>query len=321
MYRYILRRVALLLVIALCICFAVYTMMYRIPSSAVRGVAVDGSGDALDRFFEKHGAKNGFFSGYLRYAYNLFFKLDMGTSSVSGGPVWRDIKGRMLKTLTLAGGSILLTALLGPLLGIVAAVYHNTWKDHVLMAVTAIGASFPAYVLGVFALMLFAVKLGWVRVLDYSNLKQLMLPIIVLSVGGIASTARMMRSNMLEILGKEYIVTARAKGVQFQRVLFKHALKNAVPSVVTVLATQLVQLLGGSFVVENVFPMAGMGHYLIEAISRRNGNAIQGSIVVIGVMIAAIYMLSDIICAYVNPRIRERYTSGSRAGRRTEGSV
>jgi len=308
MHRYIIKRILLLIVTAVCISFLVYAMMYFMPGSMTRIAPVNGSGDLLDRLFLRLDIRGGFFSGYLRYAFNLFFKLDMGRNAQSNRPVWDEIWIRMPQTMLLTGGSIFLTVIFGPILGIFAAINHDTWKDRVIMFCTIIGASLPTYVLGIIGTIIFAVKLGWVQVLGFQSLKQLIMPIIVLSVGGIAATARMMRSNMIEILIKDYIVTARAKGVRANMVFFKHATKNAVPTVITVLAGQLVKLIGGSFVVELVFPMPGIGTYLINSISSRNTMAICGSIITIGVIISAIYVISDIACAYVNPRIRERYS-------------
>jgi len=315
--RYIIKRILLLIVTAVCISFVVYAMMYFIPASGTRVVTVDGSGDLLDRLFLRLGAHGGFFSGYLRYAFNLFFKLEMGNSSISNQPVLREIFYRLPMTLLLTGGGILITAIFGPLFGIVAAVYHDTWKDHAVMAVSVVGASFPTYVLGILGTILFAVKLRWIKVLGYTSFRQLILPLAVLSVGGIAATARLMRSNMLEILAKDYIVTARAKGLKSQMVFFKHAAKNALPTVITVLSSQLVKLLGGSFIVENVFTIPGVGSYLVRSISSRNSNSICGCIVIIGIIISAVYMLADIASAYVNPRIRGRYSTAKSAGQKS----
>lgn len=316
MLRYFIRRLLLLIPIILCVTLIVFALMYFLPGSTTSSLPSDGGGDALDAIFEFFGAKDGFVTKYIRYCWNVFTKLEFGSSNRRGNDIGPTIFSKLPRTLLLAVLSVAVICLVGPPLGIFAAIHHNTAKDSAIMTLALVGASIPPYVLGLLLMMLFTLALNWLPAAGYGTVKHIIMPVMTLSIGGVATIARVTRSCMLETMDHEYIVTARAKGLRERLVIYKHALKNAVIPVITVLGSQLGQLVGGAIVVEYVFTYSGLGMYLMDAISSRNQLVVQGCVVVLAALVGLINIISDVAYAYANPQIRAKYIDRGRVSRR-----
>jgi len=228
---------------------------------------------------------------------------DLGTSFITGRPIARDIAERFPKTLELACAAMLLAIVLGISVGIVTAAHPGGWLDRLTLAFTYLGISFPVYWVGLILILVFAMILRWLPPSGTGGLAFLILPAFALGTRSIAFLARMTRSAMLEVLGSDYIRTARAKGLPRAAVLARHALRNALIPVVTVIGLDFGSYLTGSILTETVFSWPGLGRYVVNAIGKRDLPAIQGSILFLSVVFVIVNILADAAYATVDPRV------------------
>ncbi len=228
---------------------------------------------------------------------------DLGTSFITGRPIARDIAERFPKTLELACAAMLLAVVLGISVGIVTAAHPGGWLDRFTLAFTYLGISFPVYWVGLILILVFAMILRWLPPSGTGGLAFLILPAFALGTRSIAFLARMTRSAMLEVLGSDYIRAARAKGLPRAAVLARHALRNALIPVVTVIGLDFGSYLTGSILTETVFSWPGLGRYVVNAIGKRDLPAIQGSILFLSVVFVVVNILADAAYATVDPRV------------------
>jgi ABC-type dipeptide/oligopeptide/nickel transport system permease component len=228
---------------------------------------------------------------------------ELGRSVRTRRPVRVEIADRYRNTLLLAFASLGVAIVVGLSLGILAAIHRDTLIDTVTMILAMWGLSMPAFWFGLIMISLFSVRLRWLPVMGSESLKHLILP--ALTLGLIASTvlARITRSSMLDVLSSQYIRTARAKGLPGRIVILRHALKNALIPVVTILGLQMGGLLGGAFIIEIVFSWHGVGELAVQAIQQRDFPVIQGVVVVVSVTYVLINLAVDLAYSALDPRI------------------
>ena len=223
---------------------------------------------------------------------------DLGRSIATSTPVLPELTERFLRTLQLAVAAIGIGA------GLVSAVRRATIIDHLATALALTGVSTPIFWSGLILILLFSVTLEWLPAGGTGSPRHLVLPAVSLGLFGAGVLARQTRSGMLEVLGQDFVRTARAKGLPERLVVIKHALKNALIPVVTVLGDQFGRLLGGAILTETVFSWPGMGRYLIDAISQRDYPAVQGAILVFAAAVVLINLLVDVSYGVLDPRVR-----------------
>lgn len=229
---------------------------------------------------------------------------DLGTSYITGRPISQDLIERFPRTLLLAGAAMTLAAILGIATGVLTARYPNGWFDRLALAGTYLGISFPVYWVGLVLILVFAVMLRWLPPSGYGGIAFLILPALALGSRSIAFLARVTRSSMLEVLGSDFVRTARAKGATGWTVLTRHALRNALIPVITVLGLDFGSYLTGSILTETVFSWPGVGRYVVNAITRRDLPAIQGAVLFLSVVFVMVNLLTDLLYARTDPRIR-----------------
>ena len=229
---------------------------------------------------------------------------DLGESHVSGDAVATLIRDRLPRTVLLAGAALLLSLLIAVPLGVVAAYRRNTLVDHVCRMGALVGASLPGYLLAYLLILFFSVRLQLLPVLGFDSAKHLVLPALTLALGSAASLTRFARAAVLDVLGEDYVRTARAKGVPTSRVLFAHALRNAAVPIVTVVGLSLGGLLGGAFVVEWIFSWPGLGTLAVDAINAKDYPVIQGFVLVTATAYVVVNFLTDLAYGALDPRIR-----------------
>jgi len=229
---------------------------------------------------------------------------DLGRSVRSNRPVVNEIAWRLPNTLRLAVVAMLLAASGGGLVGIISAVRRNTVWDHATMLAALAGLSMPSFWLGLMLMIIFAVRLEWLPVAGYEGWQYVILPGITLAAGPAAVLARLTRSSMLEVLNQDFVRTARAKGLREQTVVVKHALKNSLIPVVTVLGLQFGHLMGGAVITESVFAWPGVGRLVVDAILARDFPVVQGTVLVIALGFVLVNLIVDVLYAYLDPRIR-----------------
>jgi ABC-type dipeptide/oligopeptide/nickel transport system permease component len=228
---------------------------------------------------------------------------DLGTSYITGRPILSDIAERFPKTLLLAASAMVLAAIVGITIGVASARRPGGWLDRLSLGAAYLGISFPVYWVGLLLILLFAVTLRWLPPSGYGRLEFLILPALALGSRSIAFLARVTRSAMLEVLGSEFVRTARAKGLAERGVVVRHAFRNALIPVITVLGLDFGYYLTGSILTETIFSWPGLGRYVVNAISRRDLPAIQGSVLFLSVVFVAVNLLTDLAYAKADPRV------------------
>ena len=228
---------------------------------------------------------------------------DLGNSYITQRPIIRDIIERFPKTLLLAGSAMLLASILGITLGVLSARAPGGWFDRLGLGVAYLGISFPVYWVGLILILVFAVMLRWLPPSGYGGIKYLILPALALGSRSIAFLARVTRSAMLDVLGGDYVRTARAKGLKERAVIVRHALRNALIPIITVLGLDFGYYLTGSILTETIFSWPGLGRYVVNAITRRDLPAIQGSMLFLSVIFVLVNLLTDLAYAKADPRV------------------
>lgn len=228
---------------------------------------------------------------------------DLGRSYITNRPIIRDVLERFPKTLQLAGAAMLLATVCGVTLGILSARNPGGIIDRIGLVIAYLGISFPVYWVGLLLILLFAVTLHWLPPSGFGGLRYLILPALALGMRSIAFLARMTRSSMLDSLGADYVRTARAKGLGERVVVWRHALRNALIPVITVLGLDFGSYLTGSILTETVFSWPGLGRYVVNAIGRRDLPAIQGSVLFLSVVFVLVNLLTDLAYAKADPRV------------------
>ena len=230
-------------------------------------------------------------------------KGDLGRSYITNRPISQDIRERFPKTLQLAGAAMLLAMLVGISLGVLSALRPGGVADRLALGIAYLGISFPVYWVGLLLILLFAVTLRLLPPSGYGSARFLVLPALALGMRSIAFLARMTRSAMLESLGADYVRTARAKGLPERVVALRHALRNALIPIITVLGLDFGAYLTGSILTETVFSWPGIGRYVVNAIGRRDLPAIQGTVLFLSAVFVLVNLITDLAYAKADPRV------------------
>ena len=228
---------------------------------------------------------------------------DLGESYRTGSSISGELFRRMPATLLLATTALALAVAVGIPLGVLAAVKRGTWLDTACRMLALVGAAIPSYVMAPALMLLFAVKLNWLPAIGYGSPEQLILPAVALSFGTMAQLMRLTRASVLEILGQDYMRTARAKGLTETVIVWRHGLKNALLPVVTVLGTSTGYLLGGAIIIETIFGWPGVGQFMITGITQRDYPVVQGFVVYIAVIFLLVNLIVDISYRWLDPRL------------------
>ncbi|MBD8497368.1 nickel ABC transporter permease [Paenibacillus arenosi] len=233
-------------------------------------------------------------------------QLDFGTSLINGKPVWQNMIERFPVTLELAAGSLFVMLAISIPLGMLAAKYEGKWLDHVSSILALLGASIPAFWLGLMLIYGFSYRLGWLPTMGTGSAAHLILPSITLGFGLAAIYARLLRAGILEVLAQEYIRTARARGVGEWRIMYKHALRAALIPVMTVFGSSAGSILAGSVIIETLFSWPGLGDMVIDAIFNRDYPVIQAYVMISGCLMVMVNLMIDLCYTWIDPRVRYR---------------
>ncbi len=299
----------MLIPVLLGIVLVVFIMNRISPGNPARMLLGDGATDeAVAALEEELGLNDPLYVQFFNYVKGVVTEFDLGTSYQTKRPVITELMDRFPTTAKLAFFSILLSAVVGITLGIISAVKQNTPIDHLSTGVALLGVSMPAFWLGMMLILVFSIYLKWTPVSDITGWKSWILPTITSSMAGMATITRMTRSSMLEVICQDYIVTARAKGLTERVIIVKHALKNALIPIITVLGIQLGVMLGGAVLTETVFSINGLGKYMVDGIKNRDYPVVQGGVLLLALVFSIVNLVVDIIYAYVDPRIKSQYS-------------
>ncbi|MDR1623263.1 MAG: ABC transporter permease [Synergistaceae bacterium] len=307
MARYVIKRILMLIPMLLIVIFIVSFIMNLTPSDP--GTLILGeraTKEAVRELNDRLGYNDPFLVRYVRYVANAL-RGDLGNSWKNDAPVIQEITRRFPATLTLAVGAIVIGLTVGMTLGILSAVKQYSALDVTGTAFAMTLASFPGFWIGMMLIILFALKLRWLPSFGVGSLKHYILPWFTTSCSFGASMLRMTRTSMLESIRMDYIRTARAKGQTERLVILRHALRNALLPVVTILGMSFGGLLGGTVTIETVFSIPGVGSLIIEAIRMKDVPVVVGATVTLAACFTLLMLLVDILYAFIDPRIRARY--------------
>lgn len=307
MLKFIIWRLASLVPVLFGVTLLVFAMLWVTPGDPVLALAGESaqgiSREALEELRRAYGLDRPWHLQYGDYLHKLL-RGDLGESVRSRQPVSQEIMSRFPATLqlTVAGMSFALVFGLG--LGALAAIYRRTWVDYLAVLVALLGVSVPVFWLGLILMIVFALQLGWLPASGVGSWHHLVLPAFTIGFASSAFIARITRSSMLETLRQDYVRTAKAKGLASAAVNLKHAFRNALLPVVTVVGLQFGGLLGGAVLTETVFAWPGIGRMLVDAIRARDLPLIQGTVLFVAVLFSVINLLVDLSYALLNPKIR-----------------
>ena len=311
MWRYLRKRLVMMVFLLIGMTFIVFASLYFSPGDPAEIAAgPSASVEEVELMRRYLGLDRPFFVQYGSYLWNLLHG-DLGTSLITRQPILDELLIRLPNTLNLACTAMLMACIIGIPLGIVAAIHKDTLLDNALTTLSLAGISIPNFWLGAVLIILFCVNLGWFPTggMDAPfwtarGFRQTFLPALSLGMQVASSFTRIGRSSMLDVIQSDYIRTAKSKGLAQPKIVWIHALRNALIPIVTQMGTSFGSLLGGSIVTEQVFAVNGIGSYLINAINQRNYYAVQSSVLVIAFMFVSINLIVDLLYVVIDPRIK-----------------
>ena len=308
MIRYIIKRLLYLIPVLLGVCFIVFTLLYLTPGDMARNaLGPSASEAAVQALREEMGLNDPFLVQFGRYLKNLVFHFDLGYSYITRSAVRDQILSRAGSTLILATTAISFAVIIGIPVGIISAIKQYSLFDNITMVFALIGISMPVFWLGLLLILLFSVRLGIFPSSGYSSPLHIVLPMIALGSQSVSVIARMTRSSMLEVIRRDYILTAKAKGQREKKIITRHALKNALIPIITITGTQFGQLMGGALMTEVIFSIPGIGRLMVDSIMKRDMPMVLGCVLFVAVTFSLVNLIVDILYTYVDPRLKTQY--------------
>jgi peptide/nickel transport system permease protein/oligopeptide transport system permease protein len=303
LFAFIVRRLVLSIPTLIGVMIVVFLLLYVAPGDPVQDMVGErADAETIARLRKELHLDEPVSKQFILYAGGVL-RGDLGNSYITQRPIIRDIRERFPKTLLLAGTAMLLASILGITIGVLSARNPGGWFDRLGLGLAYLGISFPVYWVGLILILLFAVTLRWLPPSGYGGIKYLILPALALGSRSIAFLARVTRSSMLEVLGGDFVRTARAKGLRERVVVARHALRNALIPIITVLGLDFGYYLTGSILTETIFSWPGIGRYVVNAIARRDLPAINGSVLFLSVVFVLVNLITDLAYAKADPRV------------------
>ena len=302
-FNYLLKRIFWLFVIVLGVITVVFFLIHFIPGDPV-DIMLGENARPIDKEMLHHelGLDKPLFSQYINFVKNTA-RGNLGHSLHSKQPVVSIILKKYPATIELMLAAIIVALIIAMPLGILSALKQYSFMDNTSLIISLLGISMPNFWLGPLLIILFSLQLGWLPVSGRGGLTHIILPAITLGTAMAAILTRMIRSSLLDVLDEDYITTAKAKGMAYKRVILKHALKNALIPVITIVGLQVGALLTGSIITEMIFAWPGLGRLTIQAIYTRDYPLVQGCVLVIAMSYVFVNLLTDIVYTFIDPRI------------------
>ena len=303
MFAFIVRRLVLSIPTLLGVMIVVFLLLYVAPGDPVQDMVGErADAETIARLRKELHLDEPVLKQFALYTGGVL-RGDLGRSYITQRPIIQDIRERFPKTLLLAGSAMLLASVLGITIGVLSSRNPGGWFDRMSLGLAYLGISFPVYWVGLILILIFAVTLKWLPPSGYGGWEYLILPALALGSRSIAFLARVTRSAMLDVLHSDFVRTARAKGLKEQVVVMRHALRNALIPIVTVLGLDFGYYLTGSILTETIFSWPGIGRYVVNAIARRDLPAISGTVLFLSFVFVMVNLLTDLAYAKADPRV------------------
>lgn len=309
MVKYILKRLVQLVVVLLGVTFLTFMIAQAAPSDAAEmkyvSMGMMPSSELLEKTREEMGLNDPVLIQYGRWLGNVLHG-DLGESSKFGESVWTQMTRKLPMTLKLAGVSLVAVILISFPLGVLSAVKKNKTADYIIRFLSFFGVSMPNFWLALLLMYIFAVRLGWFKVVSTDSIGGMILPVATLTIPMISSYARQIRAALLEELNANYVIGARARGIPERRIIWGHVLPNAILPIITLLGLSVGHLLGGAAIIETIFSWQGIGNMVVEAIRVRDYPLIQGYVIWMAIIYVTVNLIVDISYRCLDPQIRLR---------------
>lgn len=304
MFKYTIKRICYMIITLFAVATITFFLMRSIPGDPLASMARTLPEQTKANYYAKYGLDQPLFTQYLMYMKGLVH-FDLGESILYAG---RSVTGEITRTSPISGmvggTALIIGTLIGVVLGIIAALKKNRWPDYIVMFIAILGATIPVFVLASLMQYVFAVKLGWFPASGWGKPSNMVLPVIVMGFGSVATYARYIKSSMLDTLGQDYVLTARAKGLSERAVILKHVLRNSLLPAVTIFSSSVVGVFTGAFVTEKMFSIPGVGFYYVSSINSNDYTMIMGTTVFYAALFIIMQLVVDFAYMILDPRIR-----------------
>ena len=304
MFKYTIKRICYMIITLFAVATITFFLMRSIPGDPLASMARTLPEQTKANYYAKYGLDQPLFTQYLMYMKGLVH-FDLGESILYAG---RSVTGEITRTSPISGmvggTALIIGTLIGVVLGIIAALKKNRWPDYIVMFIAILGATIPVFVLASLMQYVFAVKLGWFPASGWGKPSNMVLPVIVMGFGSVATYARYIKSSMLDTLGQDYVLTARAKGLSERAVILKHVLRNSLLPAVTIFSSSVVGVFTGAFVTEKMFSISGIGFYYVSSINSNDYTMIMGTTVFYAALFIIMQLVVDFAYMILDPRIR-----------------
>jgi len=307
MHKYILRRLLMMVPVLFGVMFVIFTLVYITPGDAAQIILGErATPEALATLRAEMGLDRPFLPQFVGYVGRVL-QLDLGQSFITRRPVFTELTFRFPSTAQLALMALSVAIIVGIPLGILCSIRHNSALDSIVSILGLVALSVPNFWLGVMLVLLFSVTLGLLPVAGFGTPMHWILPTLTIGLSLSGEFMRFTRSSMLEVIRQDYIRTAWAKGQKESAIIIKHALKNALIPLVTVIGLSFAALMSGAVLTETIFAIPGVGSFLVQSISSRDFPVIQGGVLMIAVIFSFVNLIVDILYGFIDPRIRSQY--------------
>ncbi len=308
MLKYTIKRLLQLIPTLIIVSFIVFSMVRLIPGDPITllyGLSESGGADEeyLDYMRDQYGLNDPLVVQYANWIGKIF-KGDLGTSLYTHKPIITELANRYKNTIILAVGGTVVGSLVGMVFGIIAAVNHNKFGDNVIMVFSMLAVSTPSFFLAMLLMLFFSLKLGWLPSLGLKGPAYAVLPILTLGLGAVGMISRTTRSSMLDVINQDYIRTSRSRGIANNKIVFVHALRNALIPVLTAIGLRFGHLLAGAALVETVFSIPGLGRFMVDGISNRDYPVVQSTVLIFAVTFVVVNTIVDLLYGLADPRVK-----------------
>ena len=308
MIKYVLKRLLQIIPVLLCVAIVIFTIMYFAPGDPV--MLAIGDNYTPERYAEvaaRLGLDKGYFGQLWDFLKSLFLHFDFGTSYILKTDIKTELFARLPRTALIAAVCCMLQVVIAIPLGITAATHQNGLVDRFCILLAMVGISLPGFWVGMILILVFAVYIPILPSSGVEHWYSYILPCVANALMGVGSLTRMTRSQMLEVIRSDYVVTARAKGVPERTILYSHALPNALIPIVTFVGTHFGRALGGTVVIETLFGIPGVGLYITQAVRNRDYPIVRGGVTLLALLFCLVVLIVDIVYAFIDPRIKAQY--------------
>ena len=308
MLKYTIKRLLQMIPTLIIVSFIVFSMVRLIPGDPITllyGLSESGGADEeyLDYMRDQYGLNDPLVVQYANWIGKIF-KGDLGTSLYTHKPIITELANRYKNTIILAVGGTVVGSLVGMVFGIIAAINHNKFGDNVIMVFSMLAVSTPSFFLAMLLMLFFSLKLGWLPSLGLKGPAYAVLPILTLGLGAVGMISRTTRSSMLDVINQDYIRTSRSRGIANNKIVFVHALRNALIPVLTAIGLRFGHLLAGAALVETVFSIPGLGRFMVDGISNRDYPVVQSTVLIFAVTFVVVNTIVDLLYGLADPRVK-----------------